>query len=433
MVPRLPPGPRLPRVLQSAIWLRRAQWMLDSCQARFGEMFTLRIAYQGIWVVTSSPEVIRQVFTGSPDLLLTGAAYKFMLPIVGENSVLLLDEDRHLRQRKIMLPAFHGERMQRYGELMSSVAAKEIERWPLGRPVRLRSRMQAITLEIILRAVFGVSEGPRLDYLRRELRRLLDLATSAIGGLGLIALGPHRLSRMSVFRRAIRRVDRPIYEEIADRRKAVDLARRDDVMSLLLQARYEDGSMMSDVELRDELVTLLAVGHETTGNALAWLVERLCRHPKKLERLSEEVYVGSSAYLEAVVCETLRLRPVIPLVLRRLTEASEFGGYVLPAGAAIVPSVHLVHTRGDIYPHPREFRPERFLERRPGSYTWIPFGGGVRRCLGAAFAQFEMETVLRELVLRRTLRPVRPESERVYRRSVFETPRHEAEVLVGRQ
>jgi cytochrome P450 len=431
----LPPGPRLPRAAQSAIWFRRAQWMLDTCQARFGDMFTLRIANEGTWVVTSNPEAIKQVFTGDPRLLHAGEANRILLPVLGPSSVLLLDDGAHLRQRKLMLPAFHGERMQRYGELMAEVAAEEIERWPIGEPYRVRPRMQAMTLEIILRAVFGVSEGPRMERLRVELRRLLNIVTNPLGGVVLVTLGPERTGRLRSFRRDLERVNRPIYEEIADRRKAGDLAERDDIMSLLLQATHEDGSPMSDEELRDELVTLLVAGHETTANALAWAVERLCRHPEKLRRLTEEVRADESGYLEAVVQETLRLRPVISIVLRRLVEPMEIGGRLLPAGVSIAPSVHLVHRRADLYPQPHEFRPERFLEQEGGrasnTYTWIPFGGGVRRCLGAAFAQFEMQTVLRELVLRRTLSPSRPDSERVYRRAITETPRHDAEVLVG--
>ena len=403
-------------------------------------MFTLRIANEGTWVVTSNPEVIKQVFTGDPRLLHAGEANRILQPVLGSSSVLLLDEGAHLRQRKLMLPAFHGERMQRYGELMSRVAAEEIERWPIGEPYRLRPRMQAITLEIILRAVFGVSEGPRMELLRHELRRLLDIVTNPLAGVALITLGTERIGRLRSFRRDLERVNRPIFEEIADRRGAGDLTEREDIMSLLLQATHEDGSPMSDEELRDELVTLLVAGHETTANALAWAVERLCRHPEKLQRLTDELRAGESGYLEAVIQETLRLRPVISMVLRRLVEPMEIGGRLLPAGVSIAPSIHLVHRRADIYPQPHEFRPERFLaqqgERAGGraanTYTWIPFGGGVRRCLGAAFAQFEMEAVLRELVLRRTLSPSRPESERVYRRAITETPRHDAEVLLGR-
>jgi cytochrome P450 len=316
---------------------------------------------------------------------------------------------------------------------MTDVAEREVASWPTDQPVVLHTRLQGVTLEIILRAVFGLVEGPRLERLREELRRLLDIATSPVNSAILMTLGPERIGRVPRFRRDLERVNRPIYEEIADRREAGDLAERDDIMSLLLQATHEDGSPMSDEELRDELVTLLVAGHETTANALSWAVERLCRHPEKLERLTEEVRAGEDGYMQAVVQETLRLRPVISIVLRRLVEPMEIGGRLLPAGVSIVPSIHLVHRRADVYPKPDEFLPERFLERAPGTYTWIPFGGGVRRCLGAAFAQFEMESVLRELVLRRGLAPSRAESERVYRRAITETPHRDAEVVIARR
>ena len=340
--------------------------MLDTCQARFGDMFTLKIANEGTWVVTSDPEVVKQVFTGDPRLLHAGEANRILLPILGPDSVLLLDDAPHLAQRRLMLPAFHGERMQRYGALMADVAAAEIERWPIGEPYPLRPRMQALTLEIILRAVFGVSEGPRMEALRQELRRLLDIVTNPLNGVVLLALGPDRLARLGRFQREIARVNRPIFEEIADRRTAADLTERDDIMSLLLQATHEDGSPMSDSELRDELVTLIVAGHETTANALAWAVERLCRHPAQMQRLTEDVRAGESAYLQAVIQETLRLRPVISIVLRRLVEPMELGGRLLPAGVSIVPSIHLIHRRPDIYPEPNEFRPERFLETSEG-------------------------------------------------------------------
>jgi cytochrome P450 len=428
----------MPRAVQSAIWYRNAQWLMDQCQARFGEMFTLKIANEGTWVITSNPDTIKQVFTGDPRLLHAGEANRILLPVLGPDSVLLLDDGQHLRQRKLMLPAFHGERMQRYGALMADVAAREIERWPLGEPYPLRPRMQAMTLEIVLRAVFGVSEGPRMEELRRELRGLMDTVTDPRKGIAMLVLGADRITRIPAFRRELERIDAPIYAEIAERRTASDLAERDDIMSLLLQATHEDGSPMSDSELRDELLTLLVAGHETTANALSWAVERLCRHPAQMQRLTEEVRAGQQTYLQATIQETLRLRPVISIVLRKLQEPMEFGGRVLPAGASIVPSIHLVHRRADIYEEPNEFRPERFIEAEGGKdwgptrpYTWIPFGGGIRRCLGAAFAQFEMEVVLKELVLRRTLAPSRPGSERNYRRAITETPRHDAEVLIG--
>jgi cytochrome P450 family 135 len=427
----LPPGPRLPRAVQTAIWARRAQWVLKECQARYGDMFTLRIAYEGTWVVVSDPAAVKQVFTGDPRVFHAGEGNEILLPVLGSNSLLLLDEGAHMEQRKLLLPPFHGERMQRYGELMSEIAVGEIERWPEGVRYRLRPRMQALTLEIILRAVFGLSEGERLVTLRDALRRLLDMTTDPRRLVFLLLLGPRRIRRFPPFRREMERIDRLVHAEIAARRGAPDLGEREDILSLLLTARHEDGSPMSDSELRDELMTLLVAGHETTANALAWAVERLIRHPEKLDRLAAEVRDGKDDYLEAVIRETLRLRPVISLVARQLTEPVEIGGRLLPAGVTVTPSIYLVHRRPDVYPQPERFLPERFLDRKPGTYTWIPFGGGVRRCLGGAFAQFEMAVVLRELVLRRTIKPARPKSERVFRRAITETPRHDAEVVIG--
>jgi cytochrome P450 len=427
----LPPGPRMSRAVQTAIWARRAQWMLAQCRRRFGDTFRLDIAYEGTWIILSHPDDVRRVFTGDPKVLHAGEANGILRPVLGDHSVLLLDGTAHMEQRKLMLPSFHGERMKRYGDLMAEIAAAEIERWPRAEPYRLRPRMQAVTLEIILRAVFGVGEGERLEQLRRQLRRLLDMITDPRRLVFLLALGPDRIRRFPPFRRERERVDGLIYEEIADRRAAGDLSGRVDILSLLLQASHEDGSPMSDRELRDELVTLLVAGHETTATALAWAVERLVRHPEKLDRLATEVAAGEDAYLKAVIQETLRLRPVISIVNRTLKEPFEIGGYTLPAGVKVAPSIYLVHRRADVYPEPERFLPERFLERPPGTYTWIPFGGGVRRCLGGAFAHFEMEVVLRELVSRTTIRPARERSERVFRRAITETPRHDAEVLVG--
>jgi cytochrome P450 len=418
------------RPVQTAIWARRAQWLLGQCAARFGDTFTLKIAHEGTWVILSNPDDVKQVFTGDPEVFHAGEANRILLPVLGDHSVLLLDDGAHMEQRKLLLPPFHGKRMQRYGELMQEVAAAEIERWPRGEPHRLRPRMQALTLEIILRAVFGLTDGERLERLRSELRRLLDLVTNPRMMIFPLLLGPERLARFAPFQRDLARVDEPIFEEIAARRDTPDLAEREDILSLLLQARHDDGSPMTDRELRDELMTLLVAGHETTATALSWAVERLCRHPEKLARLEEEVEAGESEYLDAVITETLRLRPVISVVVRQLTKSVEIGGHELPAGVRVVPSIYLVHRRPEIYPDPEAFRPERFLEQPPGTYTWIPFGGGVRRCLGGAFAQFEMSVVLRELVRRRArVQPARDGSERVFRRAITETPRHDAEVI----
>jgi cytochrome P450 len=421
----------MPRVLQTAIWSRQAQWMLEQSRARFGRMFTLRIAYEGDWVMVSDPELVKQVFTGDPKIFHAGEGNQILRPILGDNSVLVLDEKQHIGQRRLLLPPFHGERMQAYGEKMREIAVREIESWPTGTPYQLRPRMQAITLEIILETVFGVHGGERMAPLRDALREFLDLTTNPAVLVPLLLIGPDRIGGVPAFRRRIDRVDELIYGEIAERRAAEDVAEREDILSMLVAARHEDGSPMSDAEIRDELLTLLVAGHETTATALSWAMERLVRHPEKLERLRDEAFAGDDAYLTATIQETLRLRPVIVIVIRKLTEPVELGGYELPAGASVTPSIHLIHRDPEIYPEPERFLPERFLDNPPGTYTWIPFGGGIRRCLGAAFAQFEMAVVLRELVKRHDIRPVSPAPERSFRRAITETPRHNAEVVLS--
>jgi cytochrome P450 len=405
--------------------------MMEDCGRRYGDMFTLRITHEGTWVFLTDPDAVKQVFTGDPRLLHAGEANIVLLPVLGSQSVLLLDEQEHMAQRKLMLPSFHGPRMRRYEDVMTEVAAREIGRWPLGTPLSAWPTMQAITLEVILRTVFGVQEGERLSRLGDALRHVLAWGTRPQRLALLAAIGPRRIADLRVFRQVLDPADALLYEEIRRRREATDLGERDDVLSLLLQARHEDGSPMSDKELRDELMTLLVAGHETSATSLAWALEALTRHPAALARLREEVDAGEEAYLEAVIQETLRLRPVVALVLRRLTEPMEIGGRLLPAGATVAPCIYLLHRRPDVYPNPRAFRPERFLEQPPGTYTWIPFGGGVRRCLGASFAQFEMKVVLRELVLRLDLRAARPRGERRVRRAIIFAPERGGEIVAS--
>jgi cytochrome P450 family 135 len=427
----VPPGPDWSLLRSTARWWRRPLETLEYCRARYGDTFSYRLPYEGTWVFLSDPEAVKQVFTGDPRLLHAGEANIVLLPVLGEHSVLLLDEPQHMEQRKLMLPSFHGKRMQAYREVMARVAAEEIERWPATEPTRMRPRMQAVTLEVILRAVFGVDEGERLVELRDQLRRTLNLISSPKRALFLLLLGAERLGRFPPFRRYIERVDRLLFEEIVARRGAADLAERGDILSLLLQARHQDGRPMSDRELRDELMTLLVAGHETTATGLSWAIELLARHPEELDRLECDLACGGEEYLDATIKETLRLRPVIALVLRKLVEPMEIGGWLLPAGVSVAPSIYLLHRRPDLYPEPKRFRPERFLEQPPGTYTWIPFGGGVRRCLGGAFAEFEMGVVLRELVSRRRIRPVGHEPERSVRSTITNVPSRGAEVIAG--
>ena len=416
---------------------------LDACHARCGDYFTLRPAEDRVLVVTADPEAVKRVFTGDPDLLHAGEGNVVLAPILGARSVLLLDGPEHLRQRRLLLPPFHGDRMRHYGTVMDEVAERHVSAWPRGRRFAVLPSMQAITLEVIMRAVFGFDDRERLERLGPPLRRLLDTVGSRRRVL-MLALTQNRTGPRSPWARfaaSRREADSLLYEEIRARRGDPAAADGDDVFSLLLAARDtlpaspegtgEDGRGLSDTELRDELMTLLVAGHETTATALAWVLERVARHPRVLDRLYEEQRTGESGYLDAVIKETLRLRPVVPAVIRRLQAPMEFGGWQLPAGVNIAPSIYLLHRRPDIYPDPTAFRPERFLEHSPGTYEWIPFGGGTRRCLGASFAQFEMKTVLEVLLRSARLRPARRLStEGVTRRAITFAPSRGARIAL---
>ena len=425
----LPNPVRLPVGAQALGWFARPVSFLARQHAEHGDVFTMRLPQEGPWVILAHPDAVREVFTGDPSKLLAGEGNEVLAPVLGPRSVLLLDGPEHLRERRLLLPPFHGERMQRYGALMREIAVAEIATWPAGTSFPLAPRMQAVTLEIILRAVFGLQEGARLDGLRAALAALLELISKPASFATVLAIGAERAVRLPVFRRVLDPVDRLIHEEIRARRGSADLAAREDILSLLLQATHESGEPMGDDELRDELVTLLVAGHETTATALSWAVERLLRTPGAMERLRDD----GPEYSLAVCHETLRLRPVIPLVLRRLTEPMTIAGHELPAGVKVAPCVTLVHRRADLYPDPHAFRPDRFLGVKPGTYTWIPFGGGVRRCLGAAFALFEMQAVLEAIAARVPLAPARPERELTMRRSITFAPDRGAEVVSARR
>jgi cytochrome P450 len=414
--------------LQTLGWIARPGPFLERCRDRYGDAFTLRIANEGTWVMLSDPAAVKQVFTGDPKLLHAGEANGILRPILGPNSVLLLDDGAHLAQRKLLLPPFHGARMKAYGALMEEVAEAEIAAWPAGQVLATRPAMQRITLEIVMRAIFGVTGAAATDRLRAALATLIEWTTRP-SQMALVAVaGARNTHRLPEYRSVMGSLDAVILDEIVRRRSATDLADRDDILSMLLQATHEDGSPMSDSELRDELLTLLIAGHETTATALAWALERLARHPDAWARLRS----GDEPYLDAVIKETLRLRPVLPIVLRRVKAPMEIGGWELPAGVSVAPCIYLMHRRADVYPDPLAFRPERFLESPAGTYTWIPFGGGVRRCLGASFAQFEMVAVLRVLARRcARLEPDALVPERTARRSITFVPAREGSVLVG--
>jgi cytochrome P450 len=417
-------------------WIARPIPFLERCHRLYGDMITVRFPV-GTIVFISDPAVIKEIFTGDPDVLHAGEGNAAPLePIMGKNSVLLLDGAEHMRQRKLMLPSFHGERMQRYGELMREIAEREIRGWPVGRPFPLRPHTQAITLEIIMRTVFGIEDAGRLEHLRDRLGRLLDLGMQRAALASIVLPVLRKTIGRNTWKRFVslrEDVDAVLYDEIARRRVGEDTTERDDVLSVLLQARDEEGKPMTDVELRDELMTLLVAGHETTATAIAWAFELLLRNPAELARLQDEVDTGESdEYLDAVIKESLRLRPVVPGVVRKLTRPLELGGYELPAGVRAAPNIYLTHRRPDIYPEPERFRPERFIDSPADTYSWIPFGGGVRRCLGASFALYEMKIVIPTILRTASLRAVGATPEPIRRRAITFVPQRDAMVeLVG--
>ena len=413
----LPPGPRLPSALQALGWAKRPYPFMKRCRERYGDTFTLRILHSGTWVFLCDPADVKKVFTAPAAGLGVELANPLLLPVLGPRSVMLLEEPEHMPRRRLMLPPFHGRRTGADAEMMAEVTREEIRRWPVGEPFELWPRMQRITQEVIVRSVFGRDETGRLGPLR-ELLHGLTATLNDPGRLSLLAaLGPGWFARSGRFRAAMEPVEAALLEEV-DRRRREGRNGHKDIVSILIDARYEDGAPLSERDLRDELMTLLTDG--PTSSSLAWVFERLLRHPEKLARLREEVLGGEEdAYMDAVVKETLRLCPPVPVVVRRLLEPLELGGYALPAGTTVAPCVYLIHRREEVYPHPRRFLPERFLEQPPGTYTWIPFGGGTRRCLAASYAELEMKRVLRTVLGEVDLRPAEEGSDERSRRSAI--------------
>jgi cytochrome P450 len=431
----LPPGPRSPSLIQGVGMWKRPLASLERYRARYGKRFTVRFPASPPFVILSDPADVKEVFAAPPEVLHPGEGAKVLKPLVGENSVILLDEAAHLEQRKLLLPAFHGEKMARLSGLMAEVAEREVESWPRDREIELQPRMGRLTLEIILRAVFGLDPGERLDSLRERLAELLTFGERPISVIpinpdGRVAKLLSLMPPVAAFWRLQEEIDALMFELIEERR--VEETERDDVLTMLLAARHEDGSPMSDQELRDELMTMLVAGHETTATSLAWAFERLLRTPRVLDRLVGELGSNGDAYLTATIHETLRRRPVLPNVEPRLVkEEFEVGGWTYPPGACLVPNAYLIHHDPEIYPDPYEFRPERFLNESPGTYTWIPFGGGRRRCIGASFAMLEMQIVLRAVLSSCELRRADDAPELTSRRNITVRPGRGARVVVG--
>jgi cytochrome P450 len=403
MTTMLPPGPRAPALWQIARWVRQPLKLLDESQQRYGDVFTMSAPGKVGFVIVGTPELIKQVVTADPDVLLAGVGNATLLePMLGKHSLLTLDGAEHLRQRRLLLPAFHGERMQAFETAMREITEASFDQWPLGQPFALHPLMQSITLDVILRTVFGFADSHAHRELRDQLVEILEVAANPwLLFPGMLGIDPFKVPwlRITKLKRAL---DESLYRLIAARRR--EAAGGTDVLAMMLQARDDQGEGMTDVEVRDELVTLLLAGHETTATSLAWTFERLLANPHTFAKLAAELDAGRDAYLDAVIRETLRVRPILPLIGRHVAKPFQLGPWTIPPGNRIAPSIYLAGRNAQAYPQPHRFDPDRWIGVKPDPYTWLPFGGGIRRCIGMAFAQFEMRVVLQTVVPRARMR-----------------------------
>jgi cytochrome P450 len=431
-----PPVVPLPRAAQMLRFNQRQIEYVFAARRRFGDVWRMRTSMPGGPVVTSHPDHVRSLFTAKPEQAPSLTGESPLRPILGTGSVLTAVGPRHMRQRKLLLPPFHGEAIERYTATIAAAAEREIDSWPLDRPFALAPRMQAITLDVIMAGIFGIEGRPERGTpehrMRTTIRRLVNASTSPLAQVGEL-LNMTREEAFGPMKIAIGLLDRPTYAVIEARRRDEHLAERRDILSLLLQAETEEGERMNDKEVRDELLTLVLAGHETTANSLSWAWERLVRNPRAHEALREAARSGEGAEerVEATIVETMRSRPVVPFIGRRVTVPWQLGEYAVSADTPVGMSILLVHHREDLYPEPFEFRPDRWLGgRKPGTYEWIPFGGGIRRCLGAALAMAEMRVVLEATARRLDLEAAEPEPERALHRNVTMIPARGGRVVL---
>jgi cytochrome P450 len=441
---RLPPGPRLPAFVQALHIASRPTGFLDDCARRFGDSFVVRLPGAPPIVNFSHPEAIREIFTADGETLCAGQANLLLGPLLGPGSLLLLDGARHLEERRLMIPPFHGERLRAYATLMSTVIDRAIASWPLGRPFVFHREMQNVTLEVIMRAVFGIDAGGHSLPLREKLCALVDVAANPLWLIPALQFNLGPLTPWARLARARREVEAILDAEF-ERRRATAEDSRSDVLSMLLATRHEDGRPMTDEELRDEMITLLLAGHETTATALAWTVYHVSRHPPVLAKIRAELatVVGGGGlcgdqvtrleYLEAVVKEGLRLTPVLPDVGRMIQRPVEIGGWRLEAGVNVAPQIYLTHRRADLWPEPHRFDPERFHGRGVSPYAFLPFGGGARRCLGMAFALYEMKVVLARVFARTELQIAPAYVARPVRRAITLAPSRGVPIVLHRR
>ena len=423
----LPPGPRWPALAQTVGLLRFRHRFHPYLHRRYGDVFTVRLVPKGRPLVFfTRPEHAKEIFAGDPEAFHAGKANSILGPIMGKHSLLLQDSIEHKRARKLLMPAFNGHALREYEALVTELARAEVAGWRTGSELRSLDRMNALTLEVILRVVFGVTDSARLAELRPRVNATVDISPAILLGWGY-----PRLQKFGPWKRTVENqyaLDRLMYAEIRERRLATDLAERTDVLSRLMLAGAEEGDALDDTELRDQLVTLLLAGHETTATALSWALYEVGRSPELQARTQRAVDEGDDAWLDALLKEAMRLHPVIPMVVRTLMKPATIGGIDLPAGATVGPSIIVSHQRTEAFPDPEVFRPERFLGHNPPPNTWIPFGGGVRRCIGAGFAMMEGVAVLREVFKEYGVEALGDDEPKV--RNITSVPRNGARIRV---
>jgi cytochrome P450 len=432
----VPPDIALPKLAQTLRFSMRQIEFVFKARREHGEVFRMHGVIPGGPVVTSHPDHVKSLFMAKPEQAPSLTGESPLRPILGPNSVLTALGPRHMRQRKLLLPPFHGEAIAQYTGMIAEAAEREIDRWPVGETMALAPRMQTITLDVIMAGIFGVEGKPAPGTpeaaLRLAIRKTVASSTWPTAQVTeLLHVG--REEPMGLLKLGLAMLDKPTYAVIRARRGATDLDERRDILSILMQARTEEGEALNDKELRDELLTLVLAGHETTANSLAWGWERLVRNPEAHTALVQAVRrdEGAEERVEATIIETMRNRPVIPIIGRRVQVPWRLGDYGVEPGTAIAMSILLVHHREDVYPDPFAFRPERWLGRKPGTYDWIPFGGGIRRCLGAALAMAEQRVVLTTMARRLDLEPDRPQAERAMHRNVTMIPARGARVTIA--
>jgi cytochrome P450 len=428
--PRLPPGPRTPGAVQTLAWMNRPIPFMERCREHYGRIFSMRLGPGRDIVMVADPQLAKQVMAGDPAVYQAGDTNGIFRPVVGSNSILLLDGDAHMRQRKILLKGFSAAHGIRFAEQVREIAQRQIADWEVGQRLELAREMEAVSFDSIMRVIFDDRSEQAQGELRRLIPEMMDRCDSPFTLIPWFRRELGGSTPYAKLMRVMNRIDALLLEMISHKRDDPLTGVREDVVSLLLRAEHEDGAPLSDREIRDELLTLIMAGYETTTNGLAWALERLLHSPEQLERLTSEVEAGDDLYLDAVVRETLRARPVIPVVARHLAEAVELGGYVIPAGCTLMVSIYLVHNDPETYPQPEEFRPERFLSGTPEGAAWIPFGGGVRRCLGARFAELEMKIVLGQIIASARLSPVGQSAEGVRRKRFTFAPDRGAGAVV---